>query len=46
MFVCDLLHLYKKIVANHLTLLLSMLNLAIELGWLLRMPKIRKPVRS
>jgi integrase len=42
-FTCDRLHLDKKTLANHLTLLGSMLNLAYELGWLLKVPKIRKP---
>ena len=42
-FVCDRLHLDKKTVANHITLLISMMNLAVELGWLIRVPKIRKP---
>jgi hypothetical protein len=42
-FTCDRLHLDKKTLANHLTLLGSMLNLAFELGWLLRVPKVRKP---
>jgi integrase len=36
-------HLDKKTVANHLTLLISMLNLAVEMNWLERCPKIKKP---
>jgi integrase len=32
-----------KTVANILTLLISTLNFAVELGWLARVPKIRKP---
>lgn len=32
-----------KTVANLLTLLISTLNFAVELGWLTRVPKIRKP---
>jgi integrase len=36
-------HLDKKTVANHLTLLISMLNLAVDLNWLAKCPKIRKP---
>jgi integrase len=39
----DDLSLSRKHVRNILTLLISMLNLAIELGWLLRRPAIRKP---
>lgn len=42
-FVAEKCHLHKKTVANHLTLLMSMLSLAVELGWLLKTPKIRKP---
>jgi integrase len=33
----------KKTVANHLTLLISMLRLAVDLGWIRKAPKIRKP---
>jgi integrase len=36
-------HLNKKTVANHLTLLGSVLNLAVELGWMAKAPRIRKP---
>jgi integrase len=36
-------HLNIKTIHNHLTLLISMLNLAIELGWILEKPKIKKP---
>ena len=32
-----------KTLHNHLTLLISMLNLAVELGWLSHRPRIRKP---
>ena len=32
-----------KTLHNHLTLLISMLNLALELGWLRSKPRIRKP---
>lgn len=35
--------LSPKTVANHLTLLGTMLRLAVELGWLLAVPVIRKP---
>jgi integrase len=34
--------LSPKTVNNHLTLLTTMLNLAVELGWLARAPKIKK----
>lgn len=37
-------HLNKKTVANILTLLISMLNAAVDLGWLLKVPRIRKPL--
>ena len=36
-------HLNVKTVVNHLTLLGSLLRLAHELGWMPRLPKIRKP---
>lgn len=36
-------HLDDKTVHNHLTLLKSMLNVAVELGWLIKVPRIRKP---
>src|SRR5262249_12307249 len=36
-------HLDQKTVHNHLTLLISMLNVAVELGWLVKAPKIKKP---
>lgn len=42
-FVCDRMHLDKKTVANQMTLLLTMLNAAVDLGWLVKVPKIRKP---
>lgn len=42
-FVVARQHLNKKTVHNHLTLLISMLILARELGWLERVPKIKKP---
>jgi integrase len=32
-----------KTIANHLTLLVSMLNVAVDLGWLAKVPRIRKP---
>jgi integrase len=36
-------HLSDKTLHNHLTLLISMLNLAIDLGWLAAAPRIKKP---
>jgi len=44
----DRYHLEKqqldpKTVANHLTLLVSVLNLAVDLGWLVKPPRIKKP---
>jgi integrase len=36
-------NLNKKTVANHLTLLVTMLNVAVDLGWLTKVPRIRKP---
>lgn len=42
-FVAERPHLSPKTVHNHLTLLISMLNLAVDLGWLLKAPPIKKP---
>ena len=42
-FKGDRAHLADHTVHNHLTLLTSMLNLAVDLGWLRRVPKFRKP---
>jgi integrase len=42
-FIVERAHLNKKTVANHLTLLGSMLNVAKEIGWLTVVPRIRKP---
>jgi integrase len=36
-------HLDRKTVHNILTLLISMLNMAVDLGWLIKAPRIRKP---
>lgn len=36
-------NLSQKTVANHLTLLKTMMNLAVDLGWLGRAPKVHKP---
>lgn len=35
--------LTKKTIHNHLTLLIAMLNYAHDIGWLARMPRIKKP---
>jgi integrase len=42
-FVVARAQLDKKTIANLLTLLISMLNAAVELGWLRVAPRIRKP---
>lgn len=42
-YQAEKLFLDKKTVANHLTLLISMLNLAVELNWLNKAPRIKKP---
>lgn len=42
-FVATRCHLDPKTVANLLTLLVAMLNYAKDLGWLLVVPRIRKP---
>lgn len=42
-FQNERLHLDSKTVHNQLTLLISMLNVAVDLGWLIRIPKIKKP---
>jgi len=36
-------HLSDKTIHNHLTLVISMLNLAVELGWIVAPPRIKKP---
>jgi len=36
-------HLKPKTINLHLTLLISMLNVAVELGWIASRPRIRKP---
>jgi integrase len=36
-------HLNKKTISNHLTLLISILNMAVEIGWLAKTPRIKKP---
>jgi hypothetical protein len=41
-YVASRSHLSPKTVNNHLTLLTTMLNLAVELGWLGRAPRIKK----
>ncbi len=42
-FVAQKDGLSKKTVHNFLTMLISMLNLAVELGWLEKAPRIKKP---
>lgn len=42
-FIVSKKHLSPKTVGNILTLLISQLNLAYELGWLLQVPSIKKP---
>jgi hypothetical protein len=42
-FIVSRMHLDKKTVLNIVTLLGSMLNVAVEFGWLAKMPKIRRP---
>jgi hypothetical protein len=42
-FVASRSHLDKKTIHNHLTLLISMLHQAEDLGWLDKVPRIRKP---
>lgn len=42
-FIASRAHLNKKTLANLLTLLISMLNVAVDLGWLSKCPRIRKP---
>ncbi len=42
-FVTDRSHLDKKTVSNLLTLLLAMLNCALDLEWLEKVPRIKKP---
>jgi integrase len=42
-YVASKVHLHKKTISNHLTLLGSVLNLAVELGWMTKAPRIRKP---
>jgi integrase len=45
-FVVSRANLDIKTVHNHLTLLISMLNAAVDLGWLTKLPRIRKPKTS
>ncbi len=42
-FIVARSHLHKKTLHNVLTLLISMLRLGCELGWIARAPKIKKP---
>lgn len=36
-------HLHKNTIAHHITLLISLFRMAVELGWIVRAPKFRKP---
>ncbi|MGH7283106.1 MAG: tyrosine-type recombinase/integrase [Polyangiaceae bacterium] len=42
-FVASRTHLSKKTIANHLTLLIAMLNYARDLKWIVEVPKFKKP---
>ena len=42
-FILSKKHLSPKTVHNILTLLISMLNFSYDSGWLIKVPKIRKP---
>lgn len=42
-FIAERSQLNKKTVSNHLTLLISLLRLAVDLNWLLKVPNIKKP---
>lgn len=42
-FVAQRGHLAAQTIRNHLTVLGAMLTKAVELGWLLEKPKVRKP---
>src|SRR5277367_3118348 len=42
-FIASEAKLDKKTIANLLTLLVTMLNLAVDLNWLFKAPRIRKP---
>lgn len=42
-FVSERTHLTKKTVSNHLTLLISLLRLSVDLNWLNKIPNIKKP---
>jgi integrase len=42
-FVAERSHLSPKTINNHLTLLISMLRFAVDLGWLRAVPRIKKP---
>ena len=42
-FVVSRAHLDKKTLSNILTLLISMLKVAVDLGWLEKSPRIKKP---
>lgn len=42
-FSAERIHLNKKTLSNHLTLLISLLRLAVDLNWLIKIPNIKKP---
>ncbi len=42
-FMAERTHLSPKTVRNHVTLLLTMLGCAVDLDWLMRVPRVRKP---
>ncbi len=42
-FTRERIHLNKKTVSNHITLLITLLRLAVDLNWLAKVPKIKKP---
>jgi hypothetical protein len=42
-YVAEHASLSRKTIANHLTLLIAMLNFARDLGWIDRVPRIKKP---
>ena len=42
-YVAERAHIHRKTMANHLTLLIAMLNHARDLNWISETPRIRKP---
>lgn len=45
-FTAERIHLNKKTISNQLTLLISLLRLAVDLNWLAKIPNIKKPKTS